>query len=679
MTTQISSDASYAIDYAYNNIGTLDTLTYPTSTSGYRLKLQYEYENGLLKRVKDFNAPSTVFWQANETHAWGDVFKAHLGNGIDIEHGRDAVTGMTTYIQSYILGGATVQNLSYSWDKVGNLIERVDNRQTLIEHFNYDNLHRLTSSTGPDPITLTYDALGNIQTKTGIAGTYSYHATKKHAVTAAGSYSFAYDANGNVSTRNGSTISWYSYNLPNTISASGSNSSQFFYAPDRSRWKQVASYGGTSETTIYIGGLIEKVTLGAVTSWKHYIAGGSGTVALYTRKSSGAHEMHYLTRDHLGSVDSVTNGSGAVEVRLSYGAFGQRRKEAGWSGNPTSGDWTEITDSTRRGFTAHEMLDNLNLTHMNGRVYDQIVGRFISADPFIPEPGLTQSFNRYSYVRNNPLKFTDPNGFCPNNECQILAWVNWREVASIFGNFAPLEGRMAIEERRWPDTWANAQPFPTGDTPSGEPPGQDPIDEVANQSITHVPTDFLPGGQRENGNTSTPFSDFFLGTLIGTVNDLMQLGHAMGRAEMMQYAAFRSDEQNSAIESLPVPQLECVDSNIGQLGCDSATATVGAATGIVGGLRAVGGRLIARGAAKSATQTVVRTTRSGERAVRITRSDGSVIDISPQRVKEYVPNTHPNAPPGTLDRVRFPNGQPGSKGLKRDPTPEELELLRNLP
>jgi hypothetical protein len=63
----------------------------------------------------------------------------------------------------------------------------------------------------------------------------------------------------------------------------------------------------------------------------------------------------------------------------------------------------------------------------------------------------------------------------------------------------------------------------------------------------------------------------------------------------------------------------------------------------------------------------------------MTRADGSVIDISPQRVKEYVPNTHQNAPPGALDRVRFPNAQPGSKGLKRDPTAEELEILRTLP
>jgi RHS repeat-associated protein len=58
------------------------------------------------------------------------------------------------------------------------------------------------------------------------------------------------------------------------------------------------------------------------------------------------------------------------------------------------------------------MLDNLNLTHMNGRVYDQWLGRFLSADPTIPSIH-TQDFNRYSYVRNNPLTLTDPSGLSP--------------------------------------------------------------------------------------------------------------------------------------------------------------------------------------------------------------------------------------------------------------------------
>jgi RHS repeat-associated protein len=57
------------------------------------------------------------------------------------------------------------------------------------------------------------------------------------------------------------------------------------------------------------------------------------------------------------------------------------------------------------------MLDNLNLIHMNGRVYDETLGRFLSADPFVVHPTMTQSFNRYSYVQNNPLAWIDPSGF----------------------------------------------------------------------------------------------------------------------------------------------------------------------------------------------------------------------------------------------------------------------------
>ena len=227
------------------------------------------------------------------------------------------------------------------------------------------------------------------------------------------SSSYGYDANGNQSTRNGQTTTWYSYNLPNTINGGTGFSSQFFHTPGRERWKQAAVYGGTAETTTYIAGLVERVVLGGVTSWKHFTGGGSGPVAVYTRKTSGSPliETHYLTRDHLGSVDSVTSASGTIEVRLSYTSFGQRRNEAGWSGNPTSSDWAEITDSTRRGFTFHEALDNLNLVHMNGRVDDPVSGRLVSSDPYIDGADNTQGFNRYSYLKNNTLSSIDATGF----------------------------------------------------------------------------------------------------------------------------------------------------------------------------------------------------------------------------------------------------------------------------
>jgi uncharacterized protein RhaS with RHS repeats len=53
----------------------------------------------------------------------------------------------------------------------------------------------------------------------------------------------------------------------------------------------------------------------------------------------------------------------------------------------------------------------VGLIHMNGRIYDPVIGRFLQADPIISEPYNSQNFNRYSYVLNNPLMYTDPSGY----------------------------------------------------------------------------------------------------------------------------------------------------------------------------------------------------------------------------------------------------------------------------
>ncbi|EPJ47149.1 MAG: hypothetical protein OFPII_15000 [Osedax symbiont Rs1] len=66
---------------------------------------------------------------------------------------------------------------------------------------------------------------------------------------------------------------------------------------------------------------------------------------------------------------------------------------------------------TNKGFTGHESIQEVGLIHMNGRVYDPVLARFMSADVFIQRPWLSQSFNRYSYVMNNPMKYTDPTGY----------------------------------------------------------------------------------------------------------------------------------------------------------------------------------------------------------------------------------------------------------------------------
>ncbi len=70
-----------------------------------------------------------------------------------------------------------------------------------------------------------------------------------------------------------------------------------------------------------------------------------------------------------------------------------------------------LEETTNRSFTGHESINNTELIHMNGRVYDPTVGRFMSADPFIQAPYNTQSYNRYTYVMNNPINHIDPSGY----------------------------------------------------------------------------------------------------------------------------------------------------------------------------------------------------------------------------------------------------------------------------
>ena len=103
--------------------------------------------------------------------------------------------------------------------------------------------------------------------------------------------------------------------------------------------------------------------------------------------------------------------SGALLTKNSYQPFGARRSGDGLSGTPTAAEWLQIQSTTARGYTDHEHLDNLGIIHMNGRVYDPALGRFLSPDPVVQAPYDTQGQNRYAYVRNNPLRYTDPSGY----------------------------------------------------------------------------------------------------------------------------------------------------------------------------------------------------------------------------------------------------------------------------
>jgi RHS repeat-associated protein len=129
---------------------------------------------------------------------------------------------------------------------------------------------------------------------------------------------------------------------------------------------------------------------------KLYVSVGGRNIALIN--SGAANDSSYMHHDHLGSVIAVTDANGQVVARYHYDAWGKQTQTAG------------STSPTRRGFTGHEEIVALGLVNMNGRVYDPVIGRFMSVDPMLQDPTNWQNYNGYSYVLNDPLMLTDPSG-----------------------------------------------------------------------------------------------------------------------------------------------------------------------------------------------------------------------------------------------------------------------------
>jgi RHS repeat-associated protein len=130
-----------------------------------------------------------------------------------------------------------------------------------------------------------------------------------------------------------------------------------------------------------------------------------------SRPSTGGTTTHYVREDAQGSIAGIENSDGSSLVKESFTAFGLRRNCCTGSGPPTSGMLARINSVTRQGYTGQTALGSMGLNDMNGRIQDAVTGRFLSADPYVPDPSATQSYNRYSYVMNNPLTFVDPSGF----------------------------------------------------------------------------------------------------------------------------------------------------------------------------------------------------------------------------------------------------------------------------
>lgn len=392
---------TYTATTTYDANGRPNVITYP---SGFAVRNEYT-SLGYLHRLMN-NATSTALWTANTANAELQITQQLAGNGVITNRAYNPNTGLTQTVQAGVSNA--VANLSFVFNNIGTLTSRADAISSLTEDFTYDSLNRLTqyAIAGGSTKTVGYDPLGNITSKSDV-GTYAYPtagSARPHAIgsiTGTVNTIFTYDANGNMIAGNGRTVTYTAFNMAASITQ-GSATVSFTYDANHGRIKQVAPEG----TTLYIAGGIERFTAtSGLTQWNDYLMAGSQLVGVhFTRSDSTQNTRHFVT-DHLGSVAVITDEMGAVVERLSYDAWGKRRYANGADDSTNA-----ITSQTTKGFTGHEHIASVGLINMNARIYDPQLGRFMTPDSVVQDIYLSQVLNRYCYVGNNPLSFTDPTG-----------------------------------------------------------------------------------------------------------------------------------------------------------------------------------------------------------------------------------------------------------------------------
>lgn len=479
-TTQIDS-VNYNSAVVYDSLGRSYKAQDPT---GKWTKTEYT-PRGYAIRVcsSDANdsAPGCISGNANTyletlaTDARGNVISDKRGGSASMitQRSYDPFTGRISQICAGS-GGANCQILSeqYGWDAVGNL--QYQEKALYREEFSYDGLNRVTEgrfsrvgttsyvgAARPYSLSNTYDLLGNLCNRLidGVNQNYSYAGrsgcglngsggnvngdmvTSPHQVQGANGYIYAYDAHGNQTMATHGTSS-KSRSISYTVDdrayemTKGSDVTRFWYGIGGDRYKRVDVSGVGAKTTINVANL-EIETLNGVTTTKRTVAG-----VLVEETKNNVTTNKYLHHDQLGSVARITDASGSILESMDYAAFGDRRNvidprqpfiNGGQVSNGTltlpSGQILTLY-STKRGFTGHEMVDGFDIVHMNGRIYDNMIGRFLQADPVVQDPSNTQNFNRYTYVWNNPLAYTDPSGYFSfrnffNGFTQLVSFISY--------------------------------------------------------------------------------------------------------------------------------------------------------------------------------------------------------------------------------------------------------------
>jgi RHS repeat-associated protein len=399
---------SYIFNYSYWLNDSLKSMQYPSGKL-----VNYDIDNaGRAMRVytatdthADLTIASTPPYRPD-----GRLTKMKFGNGL--WETRDyQVPGVATVLSLGTTEGAADRlELQYNYAATsnnGNLLSHVIKQGSTAwsQTYDYDALNRLTcatETTGPSPAgscsaqnswrqTYGYDRFGNrwVESSSGFNFVDVHEFSTEDFIdkTTNRVVGQVYDPAGNLTTYSPWSMTYDAENRMTSLSSAGNGNSTFTYDGNGRRIKKVTTIPA-SQTTLYV-----------------YDAGGRLAAEYSTTPSPSG--TSYLFADLLGTPRAVTAANGSLQECSDYSPFGRLLD------TPTRTlACHQIPSHASQQFTGQVRDQETKLDYFGARYYSGAQGRFLGPDqPMIDQgPADPQSWNLYSYVRNNPLKYIDPTG-----------------------------------------------------------------------------------------------------------------------------------------------------------------------------------------------------------------------------------------------------------------------------
>lgn len=375
-----------------------------TSKRGNLCQELFEYVNGHNAEIK-LNDGRSV-WKLTEENDLGQAQRVETGNlvrnyshtktGLPLVYNYDHVISDHTFLPNF--------DICYDFDvQTNNLLSRFYGRHRRIERFSYDDLNRLEKiQYYAHGSSMVYSANGNIVQKKNVGDMSYVNAAKPYQLTA------VVPSNKTMPLRD-QHISYTSFMRPERIEENGYTAS-FDYNADADRVRMNVTHGAEQLLTRYYIGKNYECDIDSTGNEKErlYIGGDAYSAsAVLVSRNGNEGCIYQIMRDYQGSIVYLTYNDGYLMQELEYDAWGRLRSLFNCK-YYEEGKEPELL--LGRGYCGHEHLPWFGLINMNARLYDPVLGRFLSPDPYVQMPDFTQNFNRYSYCLNNPLKYTDEDG-----------------------------------------------------------------------------------------------------------------------------------------------------------------------------------------------------------------------------------------------------------------------------